>query len=129
METINPKQDYLTVRKLELPDKMTKSGIILPGQKEYKLVLGEVVAAGPGHYENGHLIPNDFKRGDKIIFQDQVGIPVDFGEHLLVVKGCYVLGTIDLPEGDVDISPAGIERSRIASENLGRAMKHPQKYA
>ena len=84
--------------------------------------LGDkVVGAGPGLYDHGKLIPNDFKVGDRIIFQDQVGIPVDFGESLLMVKGCYVLGTVDLP--DEDISPEALEKSRIASENLSNAMK------
>jgi chaperonin GroES len=68
--SIKPLGDRVVV----LPDekegeKKLSSGIIIPetADKE-KPMTGEVVAVGPGKYEDGKLVPMQVKVGDRVLF-------------------------------------------------------------
>ncbi len=67
---VKPLADRVLVRREDMPDKKSASGIIIPdtAQKE-KSKLGTVIAVGPGRFgDEGDLIPMTVKVGDKVIF-------------------------------------------------------------
>lgn len=65
-----PLADRVLVRREDIPEKKTVSGIIMPdtAQKE-KSKLGTVLAVGPGRFgDEGDLIPMTVKIGDHVVF-------------------------------------------------------------
>lgn len=67
---MKPLADRVLVRRDDMPDKKSVSGIIIPdtAQKE-KSKLGTVLAVGPGRFgDEGDLIPMTVKVGDQVIF-------------------------------------------------------------
>jgi len=66
---LQPLGDHVIVKPVA-EDKMTKSGIVLPDTAEKEeLEHGEVLAVGPGKYEDGKLVPMSVKVGDKVILK------------------------------------------------------------
>ena len=93
---LKPLADNIVVKGIS-NEEITKSGIIIPDtvDKE-KPEQGEVVAVGPGKYENGQLIPMEVKVGNKIIFKKYS--PDDFkleGEEVLVLKQEDVIAVLE----------------------------------
>lgn len=86
---VQPLSDRVLVRRDDLPEKKSASGIILPdsAQKE-KSKLGTVLAVGPGRIsDDGKVIVVTVSVGDKVIFNsgwdNEVSIDEDH-EHFLV---------------------------------------------
>jgi len=70
------------VKREEMPDKKSPSGIIIPdtAQKE-KSKVGVVIAVGPGKYgDEGDLIPTTVKPGSKVYFNAGWDNEVSVGE-------------------------------------------------
>lgn len=67
---IKPLHDYLLITPLD-EEKKTDSGIILPKSDKEKPQMGEVLAVGPGVYdEDGEKrVPMDVKVGDKVLYK------------------------------------------------------------
>ncbi|GFP37494.1 chaperonin GroES, partial [Candidatus Hakubella thermalkaliphila] len=65
---------------------VTKSGIVLPDTAKEKPQEGEVIAVGPGKYEEGKRIPLEVKVGDKVIYSKYGGteVKVEGVEHLIL---------------------------------------------
>lgn len=66
---LQPLGDHVIVKPLESEEK-TKSGIVLPDTAKEKPMEGEVIAVGPGRYEEGKKIPMEVKVGDKVIYSE-----------------------------------------------------------
>jgi chaperonin GroES len=65
---ITPVNDRVLV-KPEAAETKTASGIFIPDTaKSEKATIGRVVAAGPGRYEDGKLIPMNIEVGTKVYF-------------------------------------------------------------
>ena len=94
---IKPLQDRVLIKEDdESKEKKTSSGIIIPitvnedkGSKK-----GQIVAMGPGHYEEGKLIPINLKLGDQVLFQWGDKIKVEDQEYYLV-KESEILAVIN----------------------------------
>lgn len=63
-----PLADFVLVVMDDEKDRKTKAGIFLPDTAFDKFHRGLVIAAGPGKYENGHLVPMGCAEGDRIVF-------------------------------------------------------------
>ena len=64
---IKPLSDRILVKRLKKAT--SKGGILLPDSAQEKSKQGEVVAVGPGKYdEDGHLQPMEVKKGDQVLF-------------------------------------------------------------
>ena len=73
-------------------EEMTKSGIVLPDTAKEKPQEGEVLAVGPGRFEDGTRVPLDVSLGDRVIYSKYGGteVVVD-GEDLLILSARDVL--------------------------------------
>ena len=70
-----------------------KGGILLPETSKEKPKEGEVIAVGPGRYdESGTLKPVDLKVGDKVLFSNYAGTEVKLDdEDLLILSEVDIL--------------------------------------
>lgn len=93
---VRPLGDRVLVKRLE-PKESVKGGIIIPDTAKEKPLEGEVIAAGPGRYdENGKRIAMEVKKGDKVLIGKYAGteIKIDDDEHV-IVREEEVLGIVE----------------------------------
>ena len=94
---LRPLGDRLVVRPIE-GDEKTATGLYLPETAKEKPQQGEVLAAGPGRFdEDGEKrIPLDVKVGDKVLFARYGGTEIKLdGEKLLILKESDILAVIE----------------------------------
>ena len=91
-----PLQDRVVVRRLD-EDQKTPGGIIIPETAQEKPMEGEVIAVGPGAYnEDGERIKPDVAAGDHVLFGKWSGTEVKIdGEDLLIMKESDIMGIIE----------------------------------
>jgi chaperonin GroES len=92
---IRPLKDRVLVVRIEEKEKTT-GGIIIPDTAKEKPQKGEVIAIGPGKWdEKGKRIPMEVKNGDRVLFGKYAGneIKVDGVEHLIMSED-DILGII-----------------------------------
>src|SRR5579875_1479439 len=83
---LKPLADRVVVRALEREEK-TASGIFLPDNAKEKPQEGEIVAAGPGRYEDGKRVELDVKVGDRVIFSKYAGTEIKVNnEEVLILR-------------------------------------------
>ena len=93
---IKPLEDRILVKTLEA-EQTTASGLVIPDTAKEKPQEGEVVAVGPGRFnEDGdERIPLDISVGDKVIYSKYGGTEVKYGgEEYLILSGRDVLAVI-----------------------------------
>ena len=91
---IRPLQDRVIVQRVQ-EEERTKGGIIIPDTAKEKPQEGEVVAIGPGRYEDGKLVPMTVAVGDKVIYSKYGGTEVKVeGDEYLVLTARDVLAKI-----------------------------------
>ncbi len=92
---LEPLEDRIIVRTLEDDVQKTAGGIIIPDTAKEKPQEGEVVAVGPGRYEDGQLVPMTVSVGDRVIYSKYGGTEVKVeGEEYLVLTARDVLAKI-----------------------------------
>jgi chaperonin GroES len=91
-----PLHDRVVVRRIE-EDVKTAGGIIIPDTAKEKPMQGEIIAAGPGVWdESGKLIPLEVKEGDRVLFGKWSGTEVKIdGEELAIMKESDIFGIIE----------------------------------
>jgi chaperonin GroES len=93
---IKPLEDRILVKTLEA-EQTTASGLVIPDTAKEKPQEGEVIAVGPGRFnEDGdERIPLDIKVGDKVIYSKYGGTEVKYsGEEYLILSARDVLAII-----------------------------------
>jgi len=92
---IRPLHDRVIVKRTGEIEK-TKAGIIIPDTAKEKPQEGKVVAAGPGGYKEGKVIPLDVKAGNKILFGKYSGVEIKLNdEEHLILREDDILGVIE----------------------------------
>ena len=88
---LKPLEDRIVVRPVE-GEETTVSGIVIPDTAKEKPQEGEVLAVGPGRFEEGTRVPLDVSVGDRVISSKYGGteVAVD-GEDLLILSARDVL--------------------------------------
>jgi len=93
---IKPLEDRVLVKQVEA-EQTTASGLVIPDTAKEKPQEGEVVAVGPGRFnEDGdERVPMDVKVGDKVIYSKYGGTEVKYaGEEYLLLSARDVLAVI-----------------------------------
>jgi chaperonin GroES len=92
---VAPLADRVVVRALEEAETM-RGGLYIPDTAKEKPQQGEIVAVGPGRYEDGKRVPMDVKTGDKVLYGKYSGTEVTVdGEQLLILRESDVLAVIN----------------------------------
>ena len=93
---IKPLEDRIVVKQLDA-EQTTASGLVIPDTAKEKPQEGEVVAVGPGRFnEDGdERIPMDISVGDKVIYSKYGGTEIKYaGEEYLILSARDVLAVI-----------------------------------
>jgi chaperonin GroES len=95
---IKPLEDRIVVKPLDA-EETTASGLVIPDTAKEKPQEGEVVAVGPGRFnEDGDdRIPMDVSVGDKVIYSKYGGTEVKYGgDEFLILSARDVLAIVSL---------------------------------
>ena len=92
---LQPLGDRIVVKPKDEDEAMTTSGLVIPDTAKEKPQLGEVLAVGPGEYQDGERIPLDVKVGDLVFYSKYGGTEVKVeGEDYLVLSARDVLAVL-----------------------------------
>ncbi len=93
---LRPLGDRVIVKPIKEKE-VTASGIILPDTADKaRPERGEVIAIGPGRYDDGKLVPLSVKVGDKIMFKKYSPDEIEEGgEELLVLSESDIMAVIE----------------------------------
>lgn len=93
--SIQPLFDYVLVKPVE-QEKMTASGIVLPDSAKEKPQIAEIMAVGPGGYdEKGNKQPMTVKVGQKVLFKKWGGNEVKIGmEEWLLIEQKDIMAVV-----------------------------------
>jgi chaperonin GroES len=76
-------------------EETTISGIVIPDTAKEKPQEGEVVAVGPGRFEDGARVPMDVNVGDRVLYSKYGGTEVKIeGEEHLVLSARDILAIV-----------------------------------
>ncbi len=96
MATIKPLNDKILIKRAKA--QTSKGGILLPESAQEKPREGEVLAVGPGKYDDsGRQEPLNVKPGDRVIFSSYAGTEVeteDKNNEYLIVAERDILGIV-----------------------------------
>ena len=93
--SIKPLEDRILVKSVEA-EQTTASGLVIPDTAKEKPQEGDVLAVGPGRFEDGQRLPLDIKVGDKVIYSKYGGTEVKYnGEEYLILSGRDVLAVLE----------------------------------
>ncbi len=93
--SLQPLEDRIVVKPSE-GEEMTASGLVIPDTAKEKPQEGEVLAVGPGRFEDGQRVPLDVKVGDKVIYSKYGGTEVKVnGSEYIVLRQDDVLGVVE----------------------------------
>ena len=91
---LEPLDDRIVVKPGE-EEETTISGIVIPDTAKEKPQEGEVIAVGPGRFEDGKRVPMDVKAGDKVLYSKYGGTEIKVGgEEYLVLSARDVLAIV-----------------------------------
>ena len=95
--SIKPLEDRIVIKSLEA-EQTTASGLVIPDTAKEKPQEGEVLAVGPGRYDDGgaNRVPLDVKVGDTVLYSKYGGTEVKYsGEEYLILSARDVLAIIE----------------------------------
>jgi chaperonin GroES len=92
--TVKPLSDRVVVKALEEAEQM-RGGLFIPDTAKEKPQQGEIIAVGPGKYEDGKLVPMTLKVGDKVLYGKYSGTEVTLNsDQVLILRESDVLAVI-----------------------------------
>ena len=95
--SIKPLEDRIVVKPLDA-EQTTASGLVIPDTAKEKPQEGEVIAVGPGRFddEGEKRIPLDVTVGDTVLYSKYGGTEVKYsGEEYLILSSRDVLAVIE----------------------------------
>lgn len=91
---LQPLEDRVVVRPSEA-EETTTSGLVIPDTAKERPQEGEVLAVGPGAFQDGNRVPVDVKVGDTVIYSKYGGTEIKSnGEELLILTSRDILAII-----------------------------------
>jgi chaperonin GroES len=95
--SIKPLEDRIVVKPLDA-EQTTASGLVIPDTAKEKPQEGEVLAVGPGRFDDdgAKRIPLDVKVGDTVLYSKYGGTEVKYsGQEYLILSARDVLAVIE----------------------------------
>ncbi len=95
--SIKPLEDRIVVKPLDA-EQTTASGLVIPDTAKEKPQEGEVLAVGPGRFDDDgeKRIPLDVKVGDTVLYSKYGGTEVKYsGKEYLILSARDVLAIIE----------------------------------
>lgn len=91
---LKPLGDRVIIEPAEA-EKVTKSGIVLPGTVKEKPQQGTVIAVGPGKVEDGKTFEVGVKEGETVLYAKYGGTEVNFdGKDYVILNERDILAVI-----------------------------------
>jgi chaperonin GroES len=91
---LSPLADRVVIKAMEETETM-RGGLYIPDTAKEKPQQGEVIAVGPGRFEEGKRVPMDVKVGDKVLYGKYSGTEVGIeGEQYLILRESDVLAVV-----------------------------------
>lgn len=92
---LRPLEDRVIVKQVEAEER-TKSGIVLPDTAKEKPQQGEVIAVGPGRFEDGKRVPMDVKPNDRVIYSKYGGTEIKIeDQEFLILSSRDILAVVE----------------------------------
>ena len=94
--SIQPLEDRIVIKSVEA-EQTTASGLVIPDTAKEKPQEGEVLAVGPGRWDDDgdKRIPLDVKVGDRVLYSKYGGTEIKHGgEEYLILSARDVLAVI-----------------------------------
>ena len=94
--SIKPLEDRIVVKGIEA-QQTTASGLVIPDTAKEKPQEGEVVAVGPGRFndDGDERVPMDISVGDRVIYSNYGGTEIKHGgEEYLILSARDVLAIL-----------------------------------
>jgi chaperonin GroES len=92
---LKPLEDRVVVKPVE-EEETTVSGLVIPDTAKEKPTEGEVVAVGPGRFEDGNRVPMDVKVGDRVIYSKYGGNEYKYkGDEYVILQARDIYALIE----------------------------------
>ena len=92
---VAPLSDRVVIKALEETEQM-RGGLYIPDTAKEKPKQGEIIAVGPGRYEEDKLVPMGVKVGDKVLYGKYSGTEVTIdAEQYLILRESDVLAIVN----------------------------------
>ena len=91
---VSPLADRVVIKALEESEQM-RGGLYIPDTAKEKPQQGQIIAVGPGRFDEGKRVPMEVKVGDKVLYGKYSGTEVTVdNEQLLILRESDVLAVI-----------------------------------
>ena len=91
---VAPLSDRVVIKAIEETEQM-RGGLYIPDTAKEKPQMGEIIAVGPGRYEDSKLVPMSVKVGDKVLYGKYSGTEVTIdAEQYLILRESDVLAVV-----------------------------------
>ena len=91
---VTPLADRVVIKALEESEQM-RGGLYIPDTAKEKPQQGQIIAVGPGRFDEGKRVPMEVKVGDKVLYGKYSGTEVTVdGEQLLILRESDVLAVV-----------------------------------
>jgi len=91
---VSPLADRVIVRAQEQTEQI-RGGLYIPDTAKEKPQQGEIIAVGPGRFDEGRRVPMEVKVGDTVLYGRYTGAEVTVdSEPLLILRESDVLAII-----------------------------------
>jgi chaperonin GroES len=85
----------VVVKAQEDDDARTASGLVIPDTAKEKPQTGEVLAVGPGEFQDGERLPMDVAVGDIVVYSKYGGTEIKYeGDEYLILSSRDILAVI-----------------------------------
>ena len=91
---IGPLADRVVLKAIEETEQL-RGGLYIPDTAKEKPQQGEIIAVGPGRFDEGNRVPMEVKVGDRVLYGKYSGAEVTIdNEQLLILRESDVLAVI-----------------------------------
>src|SRR5438552_10469282 len=92
---LEPLEDRIVVKPGEA-EETTISGLVIPDTAKEKPTEGEVIAVGPGRFEEGNRVPMDVKVGDRVVYSKYGGNEYKYkGDEYVILQARDIYAVIE----------------------------------